>query len=105
MSIARSMRAVGKASHGTLVGTRAGICDQNATRDVTAELQRSGMMLQVQQDSIAPCLMKSDGTFLFLGMNTWETFGPLDFFYRFEWGFTNEPQKISQGPKVYHTKI
>lgn len=63
MSIARSMRAVGKASHGTLVGTRAGICDQNATRDVTAELTRSGMSMQVKQDSIVPYLMTSDGVF------------------------------------------
>lgn len=53
MSIARSMRAVGKANR-ALVGTRAGIADQNATRDVTSELQKSGMAMDVQRDVLAP---------------------------------------------------
>lgn len=93
------MRAVGKASHGTLVGTRAGICDQNATRDVTAELSRSGMSMQVKKDSIVPYLMTSDGAFFL-----WYVY-LANFSFLIEWDFTSEPQKVSQGPKVYLTKI
>ena len=53
VSIARNMRAVGSAS-GALVGTRKSIRDQNATRDVTDLLAKSGMAMQVERDHVAP---------------------------------------------------
>ena len=53
VSVARSMRAVGKACP-SLVGNRAGPCDQNATRDVTHILAKSGMALHVKRDKLAP---------------------------------------------------
>ena len=53
MSVARSMRATGKAN-AALVGQKANIGDHNATRDVTTLLDKSGLSLQVQRDLLVP---------------------------------------------------
>ena len=55
MSIARSMRATGKACP-ALVGQKAHICEQNSTRDVTALLDKSGLSLQVPRETLVSCL-------------------------------------------------
>lgn len=59
MSIARSVQATGKACP-SLVGRHQGICDQNATRDVTSFLAKSGMSLQVRKDMLVLSLQNSD---------------------------------------------
>lgn len=57
VSISRSVRAVGSACP-SLVGKRSNMCDQNATRDVTAMLSKSGLALQIKRDVIASRLEK-----------------------------------------------
>ena len=53
ISVARSVQAVGKACP-SLVGRHKGMRDQNATRDVTALLVKSGMSMNVKRDTLAP---------------------------------------------------
>ena len=53
ISVARSLQAVGKACP-SLVGRHKGMRDQNATRDVTALLVKSGMSMNVQRETLAP---------------------------------------------------
>lgn len=52
VSIARSMRSVGKANPG-LVGRNKGMRDDHATRDVTSLLTRAGYALKVPLDELA----------------------------------------------------
>ena len=54
VSIARSVRAVGKASP-ALVGSHANMRESNATRDVTSLLARSGMAMKVKRDYLVSC--------------------------------------------------
>lgn len=49
---ARSRRATGAACP-TLVGQKAGICDSNATRNVTSLLTKSGMAMNVRLETLA----------------------------------------------------